>query len=552
MAPLLFINKSSQSESLSRSSGKERFLISSHASRQFNRRFPRLSELPISAAQVKTTDHNHPVFLQLATSKSDAGSEKQVVPETETESLRKRTPTALMGQISPSGQSLDPFGSTALRIHRDACNMISYFLAWTTPRENVLTIEPDQNQLSYRVAMVRPNEVVKKAVADELHMASLLSFVVCLMDAEQPGHIGLLRIWEMTNQALALLRKRLQGQSPSDLVFDILNLAYSAPSLRETAAARRHVRALRDLVASEGSFGILAPHTLPSIMYADVCCSLPGLRSTVFDMTKHDLPQAPPMPWDAVPSLHKEAQLVQMQLSSCSSSEQCKEYAVHILEMAQVLRHSQDGSQQQLSNEYWVMLKCLTLISNLLARFRRDTEFGQGCRWGSVAFPSDNATDSNQLETTKICLLLWLQLLRMVAGGQAESSKFMPAFESPLLHCYKSAGLGQRIFSALSSWNDLLSPCATTYDKMESTTPVLTAADLASNLAIIITHLEGGSSIQLGKFMSHFLYLEHRTRPQRPTVNSLALITSNTVHEKPTMYESTPAAHSYSLAVDLL
>ena len=273
MAPLLFVNKTLQSKSLTRSTGRAKFLIDSHVSRQNRKKSPSESSRHTLASCDKCSDE-------------PASSPSEAVFDIERCPLK----TPLIRQIHTPGQSADPFGSTSLRIDRDAGKMISYFLTWTMPRDNVLTIEPDTTSLSYRVATVRPHEVVQKAIADDLHMASLLSFVACLMDAVQPDRQGPTRIWEITNQALFLLRHRLKVDVDSDMVFDILNLAYSALYLGETAAARKHIQALKDLVTFKGSYSVLAPHTLPSIMYADVCCCLPGLRSTVFVRTLKSTP----------------------------------------------------------------------------------------------------------------------------------------------------------------------------------------------------------------------------------------------------------------------
>lgn len=507
MAPLLFINKSQQSSSLTRSTGKEKFLINRHVSRQHRKRLSKST-----TASFESSDDND-VDLQAPSQPGEILQDQM-----------HNTGHAIIRQINVPGQSVDPFGSTALRINPDACNMMAYFLTWTAPRDNVLTIEPDDTSLTYRVATVRPNEVVEKAISDDLHMASLLSYIICLMNAEQPGCYGSTRIWEVTNQALSLLRKRLQAEADSNMVFDILNLAYSALYLGETAAARKHIRALGDLVAFKGGYSVLAPHTLPSIMYADVCCSLPGLRSTIFDLSQHELPAAPPIPWVPVPSLHKEAQLVHLQLLQHCPHGQCRDYASHIVEMVQVLHTTRSDFQtQQSPNAYWVMLTCLTLLSNILAVFQKSIASSQG--WAAVAFPTTNAVDSIRLETTRICLLLWMLLLRTVVWGPSASSLFLPPFEGSLLRYYRTTRFDKEIYTALSSWNELLRPST---KQLTATISLLSAAELVMDMAAVVTELEGTAYIQLGEFMSHFLHLEYRDGDDRATVNSLALITSNT------------------------
>lgn len=518
---LLFINKSSQSQSLTNSTGREKFLISSHVSRQHKKNRPARSK-PFSTA---SNAARGPLQLPKSSDTNISSAKQNDIPSEDEWMRGQETTSALVRQITAPGQHVDPFDMTALRINRNSFNMIQFFLVWTTPRDNVLTIEPIEKSLNYRVATVRPNEVVEKAIADELHMASLLSFVACLMDADRPGNQGLTQIWEMTNQALGMLRKRLRSDIHSELVFDILNLAYAALYLGETPAARNHVKALRNLVESSGGYSVLAPHTLPSIMYADVCCSLPGLRQTVFDMRKHELPKFPPMPWSPVSSLYDEAQLVKMQLFHYTADVQCKEYAMAIVEMAQVLHHAHEDSHQS-PNAYWVMLKCLTLLSNLLAGFQKEVESNQG--WSAVAFPRTIAADVVQLEITRICLLLWLLLLRMVVWGRTESSEFMPPFETSLLQRYKATGLGQEVCVALSSWNKMHMTSGVTLQKLGMIAPSSSAASTASYRATIVTKLEERGGIRLGKFMNHFLQLEHRDQTVNATVSSLALITSTT------------------------
>ena len=233
------------------------------------------------------------------------------------------------------------------------------------------------------------------------------------------------------------------------------------------------------------------------------------------------------MPWVPVPSLSEEAQVVYLQLFQRPPDGQCRDYAVYIVEMAEVLHHTRANTQSQQSpNAYWVMLKCLTLLSNLLAVFEKSIESSQG--WTAVAFPTMSRADAVRLETTRICLLLWLLLLRMVIWGRSESSEFMPPFESSLLTRYKCTALGQEIYVALSSWNGVLRPSTKAQKKLEEPIRPPTAAKLTLDMAAIITKLEDTAHFRLGKFMNLFLHLEYHDGSNRTTVNSLALITSST------------------------
>lgn len=516
---LLFINKSSQSSSLTSSTGRERFLISSHVSQQHKKKRPQPLNASLSILSFAEPPPGETSTPNQCSTAQDDGHNKDV-----RESSQKEAPI-LVRQITAQGQHVDPFNSTALRMTRDSFQMIEYFLSWTLPRDNVLTIEPAEKSLNYRVATVRPGEVVEKALADELHMASLLSFVACLIDGQSPGRSGLTRVWEIANQALVMLRKRLEGVTRSDLVFDILNLAYAALYLGETLAARAHVQALRSLVESSGGYRVLAPHTLPSIMYADVCCSLPGLRQTVFDMSRHDLPSEPPMTWSSVSSLYDEAQLVKMVLFHYNADAQCKDYAFAILEMAQVLYHAHRHPERS-QNAYWVMLKCLTLLSNVLANFQKEVESSRG--WSAVAFPKTHSADFVELEVTRISVLLWLLLLRMVVWGRTERSEFMPPFETSLFERYKATGFGEDIYIALSSWNNMPVPISNISKKLGMIAPSSTAAAIAIHRAAIVTKLEERGGICLGKFMNHLLQLENDEWPETTNLSSLALITSTT------------------------
>jgi hypothetical protein len=511
---LLFINKTSQSSSLTQSNGKEKFLISSHVSQQHKKKRPQLSKTSLTGKR-----------RQESLEPGISAKAPTTTPSEDEWGRGQQQASVLVRQITAPGQHVDPFNSTALRISPDSVMMIEYFLFWTLPRDNVLTIEPTEKSLNYRVATVRPNEVIEKALSDELHMASLLSFAACLIDGQSPGHKGLTRIWEVTNKALGMLRKRLRGDTRSDLVFDILNLAYAALYLGETLATRAHVQALRNLVESSGGYNVLAPHTLPSIMYADVCCSLPGLRQTVFDMSKHELPKDPPITWSSVPSLYLEAQLVKIKLFHYNADAQCKDYAFAIVEVAQVL-HCAHKNPEQSQNAYWVMLKCLTLLSNILANFQKEVESSRG--WSSVAFPKAHTADLVEVEITRISLLLWLLLLRMVVWGRTESSEFMPAFENSLLHRYKATGLGKEICVALSSWNAMSVPIGIISKKLGLIAPSSTAAAIATHRAAIVTKLEESGGIRLGKFMNHLLQLELSDWPETTNISSLALITSTT------------------------
>jgi hypothetical protein len=516
---LLFINKDSQSSSLTRSTGRERFLIGSHISQQHKKKRQQLSKA------ISTSRRRAKLPLENASKPSSSSIEPDELTSEEVSNQENEHASILIRQITAQGQHVDPFNSTALRINRNTFQMIQYFLFWTLPRDNVLTIEPIEKSLNYRIATVRPNEVVEKALADELHMASLLSFIACLIDGQSPGQKGLTRIWEVTNQALGMLRQRLRGDTRSDLVFDILNLAYAALYLGETLAARAHVQALRSLADSSGGYTVLTPHTLPSIMYADVCCSLPGLRQTVFDMSNHELPRDPPMTWLPVSSLYDEAQLVRMQLFHYDADPQCKEYAFAIVEMAQVLHYAHQNPELS-QNAYWVMLKCLTLLSNLLANFQKEVESNRG--WSAVAFPKTHTTDLVELEITRISLLLWLLLLRMVVWGRTESSEFMPPFEESLLQRYKATGLGEDIYIALSSWNMMSVPTGVISKKLGIIAPSPTAAAIATHRAAVVTKLEQRGGIRLGKFMNHLLQLEQGEWPETTNISSLALITSTT------------------------
>jgi hypothetical protein len=397
-----------------------------------------------------------------------------------------------MRQITPPEQhaGFDPFNSSAMRIHRDAFSMIQYFLVRTMSRDQVMTIKSIQNSISCRITTAKPNAVVAKAISDELHMATLLSFVACLMDAGASSKRSRTRIREMTSLSLRLLRSRLHANIPSALesaamVPDILYLAYTSLYLREIVAARNHVKAIQILVTIAEGFDKLGPHVLHSIMFADICCSLPNLRSPLFDMSKHQLPSVPLTSNLATSLLDEEGHLVQEALSRSTADVQCKKYAYAIVEMAQAV-HKSRASYQQRSDVHWVTPKCLLMLSNLLGSFREE----------AISYPSVNAEALARLEVTKVCLLLWTLLLRKVAWGP-ERCDFFAAFETRLSLRCKGTELGRNISVALSSWHDI---------PLSSSSVVKTTAHWAG----IITNLEDGATLTLGRFMNRFLQLEGR------------------------------------------
>lgn len=345
MAPLLFINKDPQN--FNKSKGFDKFLNASHSARRPRRKLPTSKFLTTYSGAI--------------TSEDDWTCD------------RARSLSLVRQIIAPGQHTGDPFSSTAMRIHHDAFSMIHYFLVWTMSRNQVITIKSTEKGLSSQMTTVEPLVVVAKAVGDELHMASLLSFVACLMDAGASDKIYRTRVREMTSQSLRLLRKGLQAWIPSTLesaalIPDILYLAYTALYLREIPAARNHVKAIQILVTSAGGYTELGPHVLRSIIFADICCSLPDLRKPLFDMSKHQFPPVPLTSICTASMLDDEVQLVHETLFQSTADADCKKYALTIVEMAQAVHNP----RHQKSDVHWVFIKCLTMLSNLLGSFRED------------------------------------------------------------------------------------------------------------------------------------------------------------------------------------
>lgn len=442
----LFVNKFTNSGSLSHSNPEEKFFIHSHVHSKYHkdkrqaRQRSLLSESPSSSncADSLSTRRDSKTINDLERFRGSTAAKlvskqkhpKNAIPNTR-QNLHFKLNSSALNDILDS-ITIDPFNCTSTALDAKAQRLLHYpftnFIETTFNAESLSGMNPCP-MFRHREAII---ERLRRCVVDRLTMYSTLAYCASCMrwaigekERERPPEFYVLK-------AIEALKIRLDREDTVDtwLILSIYALAVSEMWAQNYEAATAHLNMTRHLVAQIGGLTKLDPYLMESIILCDKYVAIGKFEGPIFPLNWE--PES--LPPQKMIKTQAEVEPLLSQLAQGFFDLDKHLLGPQLLQIVDDIRVCAQVSQQMeiqgitgLSNQRWLFLRHQAITCRLLSL----------------------SPSSVIQECCRVALIVWLLKITVYFGAQRWSKNLLPRLQAAILQLKTS---GEQCPMVLMFW----------------------------------------------------------------------------------------------------